>query len=124
MEYGVELIEKYFGNLTDCQREQFAALGTAYAEWNARINVVSRKDFDSLYLRHILHSLAIARVCRFDDHKKIKIYFCCMSFSITSISTCNFFGKISNFYCTIQIFHHHIISFCLIFNLRFYNASP
>ncbi|MGN0091623.1 MAG: 16S rRNA (guanine(527)-N(7))-methyltransferase RsmG [Alistipes sp.] len=71
MEYGVELIEKYFGNLTDCRREQFAALGTAYAEWNARINVVSRKDFDSLYLRHILHSLAIARVCRFDDGAEI-----------------------------------------------------
>lgn len=50
---------------------RFEALGAAYAEWNARINVVSRKDFDSLYLRHILHSLAIAKVCRFDAGARI-----------------------------------------------------
>lgn len=71
MEYGTELIEKYFGDLTDRRREQFDALGAAYAEWNARINVISRKDFDSLYLRHILHSLAIAKVCRFDAGARI-----------------------------------------------------
>ena len=60
-----ELIEKYFPGITPRQREQFAALEPLYAEWNAKINVVSRKDFDQLYLRHVLHSLAIARVCRF-----------------------------------------------------------
>lgn len=71
MNYGTELIEKYFGDLSDRQRGQFDALGQAYAEWNARINVISRKDFESLYLRHILHSLAIAKVCRFDSGARI-----------------------------------------------------
>ena len=57
----MELIEKYFGGkLTPLQRERFVRLYDLYAEWNARINVVSRKDFDSLYLKHVLHSLAIA----------------------------------------------------------------
>lgn len=68
----MELIEKYFGKeLTGRQREQFAALYEAYAEWNAKINVISRKDFDSLYLKHVLHSLAIAEVCRFDAGARI-----------------------------------------------------
>lgn len=63
----MELIEKYFGGkLTPLQRERFVRLYDLYAEWNARINVVSRKDFDSLYLKHVLHSLAIACACRFD----------------------------------------------------------
>lgn len=66
-----ELIEKYFPETTPRQREQFAALEPLYAEWNARINVVSRKDFDQLYLRHVLHSLAIARVCRFEPGARI-----------------------------------------------------
>ena len=48
------LIEQYFDNLSEEQRRQFAMLGEVYAEWNAKINVVSRKDFDQLYLRHIL----------------------------------------------------------------------
>lgn len=52
---------KYFPELTDGQREQFAMLGTLYPEWNEKINVISRKDIDNLYLHHILHSLAIAR---------------------------------------------------------------
>ena len=60
-----QLIFDYFPQLTQRQREQFEALYEAYAEWNAKINVVSRKDFDQLYLRHILHSLAIAKVCQF-----------------------------------------------------------
>ena len=51
----MELIDKYFPGLTPLQRERFAALYGLYAEWNARINVVSRKDFDQLYLRHVLH---------------------------------------------------------------------
>lgn len=63
----MELIEKYFGSeLTARQRELFAMMYDVYAEWNSKINVISRKDFDSLYLKHVLHSLAIARVCRFD----------------------------------------------------------
>ncbi len=61
----MELIDKYFPNLTLTQRTQFAALYDLYADWNAKINVVSRKDFDQLYLRHVLHSLAIAKVCSF-----------------------------------------------------------
>ena len=66
-----ELIEKYFPELTPCQRERFAALAGLYADWNAKINVISRKDFDQLYLRHVLHSLAIARVCRFEPGARI-----------------------------------------------------
>lgn len=61
----MELILKYFPDLTDEQRRQFALLYALYGEWNAKINVVSRKDFDQLYLRHVLHSLAIAKVCAF-----------------------------------------------------------
>ena len=61
----MELILKYFPELTDCQRQRFAALYDLYADWNAKINVVSRKDFDQLYLRHVLHSLSIAKVCPF-----------------------------------------------------------
>lgn len=67
----MELIDKYFPDITPEQRRQFAALYGLYEEWNAKINVVSRKDFDQLYLRHILHSLAIARVCSFDDGARI-----------------------------------------------------
>ena len=62
----MECVETYFGReLTGPQRDRFARLGALYADWNARINVISRKDTDQLYLRHVLHSLAIARVCRF-----------------------------------------------------------
>ena len=68
----MELIEKYFGGeLTPLQRERFVRLYDLYAEWNARINVVSRKDFDSLYLKHVLHSLAIACACRFDGGAQV-----------------------------------------------------
>lgn len=62
----ITLITKYFPNLSEQQLKQFAALYDLYAEWNSKINVVSRKDFDQLYLRHILHSLAIAKVCQFE----------------------------------------------------------
>lgn len=60
-------ISKYFPNLTDRQREQFAALEAVYGEWNARINVVSRREMagGEFMVRHVLHSLAIARVHRF-----------------------------------------------------------
>lgn len=57
----METIQKYFDSLSDEQRRQFAALGDLYADWNAKINVISRKDIDNLYLKHVLHSLAIAR---------------------------------------------------------------
>ena len=67
----IAIIEKYFPNLTPQQREQFGALYDLYADWNAKINVVSRKDFDQLYLRHILHSLAIAKVCRFEAGARV-----------------------------------------------------
>lgn len=67
----MELILKYFPDLTGGQRRQFAALYDLYAAWNARINVVSRKDFEQLYLRHVLHSLAIAKVCTFDAGARI-----------------------------------------------------
>lgn len=58
----MEQILKYFGDvLTSKQVEQFSALGELYADWNAKINVISRKDIDNLYEHHVLHSLAIAR---------------------------------------------------------------
>ena len=62
----MEEIIKYFGGeLTPRQKEQLAMLGPLYAQWNERINVISRKDMDNFYLHHVLHSLAIARVCTF-----------------------------------------------------------
>ena len=67
----IALIEKYFDNLTDEQREKFARLGDVYKEWNAKINVISRKDMEHIYLHHILHSLAIAKVCLFADGAKV-----------------------------------------------------
>lgn len=60
----MELLRKYF-TLTDSQEQQFAALGVLYPEWNAKINVISRKDIDNLYEHHILHSLAIAKILAF-----------------------------------------------------------
>ena len=66
-----ELITRYFPDLSDRQKEQFEQLGELYNVWNARINVVSRKDMEHLYTRHILHSLAIAKVCKFEAGAKI-----------------------------------------------------
>lgn len=60
----MELLRKYF-TLTNSQEQQFAALGVLYPEWNAKINVISRKDIDNLYEHHILHSLAIAKILAF-----------------------------------------------------------
>lgn len=57
----MENIIKYFPQLSDRQQSQFAMLGDLYADWNSKVNVISRKDIDNLYLKHILHSLAIAR---------------------------------------------------------------
>lgn len=67
----MDIILKYFPGLTEEQRRQFAALWDLYADWNAKINVVSRKDFDQLYLRHVLHSLAIAKVCTFEAGARV-----------------------------------------------------
>lgn len=67
----IELITKYFPDLTSEQVRQFEALGALYADWNAKINVVSRKDFEQLYLRHVLHSLAIAKVCQFEAGARV-----------------------------------------------------
>ena len=61
----MEQILRYFPDLTDKQKEQFAALDALYRDWNAKINVISRKDIDNLYEHHVLHSLGIAKVIRF-----------------------------------------------------------
>lgn len=61
----VELIYSHFPDLTERQRDQFAALFDLYSEWNAKINVISRKDMESFYEKHVLHSLGIAKVYTF-----------------------------------------------------------
>lgn len=67
----IAIIEKYFPTLSEHQKEQLRALYALYADWNAKINVVSRKDFEQLYLRHVLHSLAIAKVCQFEAGARV-----------------------------------------------------
>ena len=67
----MELILKYFPNLTESQILQFEALEELYKDWNSKINVVSRKDIDELYLRHVLHSLGIAKVITFAKSSSI-----------------------------------------------------
>jgi 16S rRNA (guanine527-N7)-methyltransferase len=67
----VQIIHKYFPNLTEKQIEQFTDLQPLYQHWNAQINVISRKNMDTLYTNHILHSLAIAKVIRFEKGTKI-----------------------------------------------------
>ena len=61
----MELILKYFPNLTESQKFQFESLYALYIEWNEKINVISRKDIENLYEHHVLHSLAIAEIIRF-----------------------------------------------------------
>ena len=61
----MEEIVRYFPDLTEKQKEQFAKLEELYTEWNAKINVISRKDIESLYTKHVLHSLGIAKVMKF-----------------------------------------------------------
>jgi 16S rRNA (guanine527-N7)-methyltransferase len=61
----MDIIAKYFPELTSIQREQLAMLEELYRDWNAKINVISRKDIDKLYVHHVLHSLAIAKVILF-----------------------------------------------------------
>ncbi|MFH4964931.1 16S rRNA (guanine(527)-N(7))-methyltransferase RsmG [Gaetbulibacter sp. M235] len=67
----MELILKYFPNLTEDQISKFKKLESLYQDWNLKINVVSRKDIDELYLRHVLHSLGIAKIVNFNDGSKI-----------------------------------------------------
>jgi 16S rRNA (guanine527-N7)-methyltransferase len=59
-------IIKYFPNLTEIQQQQFQKLEALYHHWNAKINVISRKDIDELYVKHVLHSLAIAKIQKFE----------------------------------------------------------
>ena len=66
-----ETIEKYFPHLTDLQRSRFAAMLEAYPEWNAKINVISRKDIDNLEINHILHSLALAKFISFTPGSRV-----------------------------------------------------
>ena len=61
----MEIILKYFPDLTEEQRRQFAALYDLYIDWNAKINVISRKDIENLYEHHVLHSLGIAKIINF-----------------------------------------------------------
>ena len=67
----MNLIEKYFPHLTDEQHRQFAMLDALYRDWNAKINVISRKDIDNLYEHHVLHSLAIAKAINFRPGTRI-----------------------------------------------------
>jgi len=67
----MQLILKYFPNLTEDQINKFRHLEALYQDWNLKINVVSRKDIDELYLRHVLHSLAIAKIIQFKNGSQI-----------------------------------------------------
>ncbi|MDC0178084.1 16S rRNA (guanine(527)-N(7))-methyltransferase RsmG [Polaribacter sp.] len=67
----MEIIHKYFKDLSETQIEQFSKLQELYKDWNLKINVVSRKDIDELYLRHVLHSLGIAKVITFKPGSKV-----------------------------------------------------
>jgi len=71
IEKHMKLILKYFPNLTEDQIQKFEQLESLYQDWNLKINVVSRKDIDELYMRHVLHSLGIAKVISFKDGSKL-----------------------------------------------------
>lgn len=68
---GIELVLKYFPDITKEQKSQFERLESLYTEWNAQINVISRKDTENFYERHVLHSLAIAKVMSFTSGSKV-----------------------------------------------------
>lgn len=68
---GIDLVLKYFPDISAEQKTQFERLESLYSEWNAQINVISRKDTENFYERHVLHSLAIAKVMPFADGSKI-----------------------------------------------------
>mgnify|MGYP001489932692 FL=1 len=67
----MEKLLTYFTNLNDLQQQQLQQLHSLYADWNQKINVISRKDIDALYVHHVLHSLGIAKVISFVPHSKI-----------------------------------------------------
>jgi len=67
----MQIIQKYFTELTENQTAQFAALDELYKDWNAKINVISRKDIDNLYPHHVLHSLGIAKMLRFKSGSSV-----------------------------------------------------
>ncbi len=67
----MELIRKYFNNLSEEQLTRFEALGDLYRDWNAKINLISRKDIENLYERHVLHSLAIAKMVQFQPAAEV-----------------------------------------------------
>ena len=71
MSQGVQQVFDHFPNLTDLQKQQFNQLEGLYSEWNEQINVISRKDIDQLYTRHVLHSLAIAKYLPFESGTKV-----------------------------------------------------
>ena len=68
---GVDIIFHYFPGLSVKQKEQFSALQPLYNEWNAKINVISRKDMGNFYVHHMLHSLAIAKIVQFKDFTEV-----------------------------------------------------
>lgn len=67
----MEIILKYFADFTEEQIRQFSALESLYKEWNEKINVISRKDIDSIYLHHVLHSLSIAAIANFQPGAQV-----------------------------------------------------
>jgi 16S rRNA (guanine527-N7)-methyltransferase len=67
----LELITQYFADFTEEQLQQFAALEGAYKDWNAKINVISRKDIDHIYLHHVLHSLSIAAIVEWEKGTQV-----------------------------------------------------
>ena len=67
----MDIIKKYFPETEDYQNKQFELLPAIYSDWNSKINVISRKDIDQLNVRHVLHSLSIAKVIQFSDATKI-----------------------------------------------------
>lgn len=67
----MDIINKYFSDFTEQQQKQLEQLGYLYKDWNEKINVISRKDIDALYEKHVLHSMAIAAVCNFNHGTKV-----------------------------------------------------
>ena len=67
----MEIIQRYYPNLSELQKRQFAALYGLYSEWNTKINVISRKDIENLYERHVLHSLGIEKLVHFKNSSTV-----------------------------------------------------
>ena len=67
----MDLILKHFPELSDVQKQQFKALQGLYEDWNLKINVISRQDIQSLYLKHVLHSMAIAKIISFEPGSSV-----------------------------------------------------